>query len=218
MQSFTLDLSRLTVVPDRSKGSIVSAAPRSPRSSAERSIIKTALEFGKPFNSTLGAAIEVVGISEKALTVRVVPSPTVPMTSKRLGDLTVGFGLTGTGAIGPGLNVSGGIYGSTTPEFGLFATGGFVIGTPGASGGVELTFVFGTPSDFAGPFFSIQASVGTGAALGGSLLFSLPTTSSPSFAFMGFTINTTAGISAIPVSVSIEFSNTAIKPVLRPKK
>lgn len=104
--------------------------------------------------------MEVLQISEKPPAVKVVPSPTVPMTSKSR-DLTVGFGLTGTAAAVAGINLSGGVYGSTTLEFGVFGTAGFVIGIVyGASGGIELTFVFGTPVDFAGPFVSFQASVG----------------------------------------------------------
>ena len=97
MQNFTLDLSQLTVVPDASKGVPVTAGPRQPRSSTDRALIETALEFGKPFNPSLGGALEVLEISKKAPTVKIVPSPTVPMTSKS-SAFTMGVGITGTAA------------------------------------------------------------------------------------------------------------------------
>jgi hypothetical protein len=223
MQNLTLDLSQMTAVPDPSKGTVVTAGPRQKRSNVERAITETALEFGKPFNPGFGGALEVVGISKKAPTVTIVPSPTVAMASKRTGDLTMGVGLTGTAAMVAGLNLSGGVYGSTTPEFGVFATGGFVLGiVTGASGGVEYTFVFGTPTDFSGPFVSFQASVGpklfAGASVGASLLFS---PGPPGFmgrvplTFMGFAVNLTGGVGGLPVSFSVEWSVTTIKPLLK---
>jgi hypothetical protein len=223
MQNFTLDLSQLTVVPDASKGVPVTAGPRQPRSSTDRALIETALEFGKPFNPSLGGALEVLEISKKAPTVKIVPSPTVPMTSKS-SAFTMGVGITGTAAHVVGLNLAGGFYGSTTPEFGIFGTAGFVVGIiSGASGGVEYTFVFGTPTDFSGPFVSFQASVGpkifAGASVGGSLLFS-PGPPGPGglvpLTFMGFAINLTGGTpSVLPFSVTVEWSNTAIIPLLK---
>jgi hypothetical protein len=222
MQNFTLDLSQLAVVPDASRGVPVMAGPRQPRSSTERALIKTALEFGKPFNANFGGALEVLQISEKPPAVRVVPSPTVPMKSKSR-DLTVGLGFTGTSSIVAGFNLSVGFYGSTTPEFGLFGSAGFVIGIiSGVSGGGELTFVLGTPSDFAGPFVSFQASVGPkvflGASVGASLLFSpgppgaggrVPLT------FMGLAFNVTGGVSALPFSLSVEWSTTTTIPLIK---
>ncbi len=221
MQNFTLDLSQLTVVPDASKGALVIAGPRQPRSSTDRAVIKTALEFGKPFITNLGGALEVLQISEKPPAVTVVPSPTVPMMSKSR-NLTVGFGPTGTATFVAGFNISGGVYGSTTPEFGVFGTAGFVIGiTSGLSGGVELTFIFGTPVDFSGPFISFQASVGPklflGASVGGSLLFSPgpPVGGVVPLTFMGFAVNVTGGVGGLPFSVSVEWSITAIKPLIK---
>lgn len=222
MNNFTLDLSQLTVVPDASLGGRAVAGPRTPRSSADRAVIETALDFGKFFNPTFGPALEVLRVSKTPPTVRVVPSPTVPMTSKS-SDLTVGFGLTGTAAMVAGINLSGGLYGSTTLEFGVFGTAGFVVGIiSGASGGVELTFVFGTPRDFSGPFVSFQASVGpkvfAGASVGASLLFSpgppgaggrVPLT------FMGIAFNVTGGVSALPFSLSVEWSVTTTIPIIK---
>jgi len=222
MQNFTLDLSQMTVVPDPSKGTIVTAGPRQQRSSLQRSVIETALEFGKPFNPDLGGALDVLGISKKAPTVKVVPSSTVAMASKRTGDLTVGLGVTGTVAMAFGLSTTGGFYGSTTPEFGVFWGGGFVAGIiSGASVGPEVTFVIGTPADFAGPFVAFQASVGPVFktwSVGGSLLFSPGPPGSMGrvpLTFMGVAFNATVGISALPGSISVEWSITGTLPLLK---
>lgn len=222
MRNFTLDLSQLTVSPDASKGKAVYAAPRQRRSPLDRALIETALNVGKPLNPSFGGALETLQISAAPPTVRVVPSPTVSMASSSH-DLTVDFGLSGTAAMVAGMNLSGGVYGSTTPELGIFGTAGFVVGIiSGASGGVELTIVFGTPRDFSGTFISFQASVGikvpAGASVGASLLFSpgLPGRGGlVSLTFMGFALNLTGGVSALPASVAVEWSNTAVLPLLR---
>lgn len=217
-----LDLSQLTVHPDPSLGKLVSAGARTRRSPTERTMMKASLELAKPLNSSLASALEVIEISERPPTVTVVPSPTVPMASHTSFDLTAAVGLTGTAGWVAGLNTVGGVYGSTTLEFGVFGTAGFVIGVvAGAGGGIEYTLVFGTPRDFAGPFVCFQASVGPkifgGLAVGGSLLFSLgpATPTGRAMAFQGFTVNLTGGWSALPASVSVEWSNTWIKPLIK---
>ena len=74
--------------------------------------------------------------------------------------LTVAIGLSGFAAFVGGVSLAGGIYGSSTGEFGLFLTGGFMIGiVSGAGGGPELVFVFGTPSDFRGVFVTVNRPI-----------------------------------------------------------
>lgn len=223
MRHIQLDLSQLTVQPDPSRGKTVFAGPRAPRTPAQRSVIKTALELARPLDPTLGAALAVMDISESPPTVSVMPSPTVPMASRSAFAFTAAVGLTGTAGWVAGLNAEGGVYGSTTPEFGVFFTGGYVLGLwAGAGGGIEYTLIFGTPSEFAGPFFAVQASVGPtifgGLAIGGSVLFAIspPTPAGrTTLSFMGFTVNVTGGWSELPVSVSVEWSNTWIHPLLK---
>lgn len=218
-----VDLSQLTVRPDPSRGRMVYAPSMTPRNSTERAAIKASLELEKPLNEKMAAALDVLGISETPPAVSVIPSPVVPMASRHTFDLTCAVGQTGTAGWVLGANASGGIYASTTPEFGVFGSLGVVFGFfAGAGAGVEWTMIFGTPRDFAGPFICYQASVGPkifgGCAIGGSLLFSVVAPAAgkgSTLAFMGFTVNVTCGWSAFPVSVSIEYSNTWIHPLIK---
>ncbi|HEX6807436.1 MAG TPA: hypothetical protein VF118_05580 [Gemmatimonadaceae bacterium] len=144
------------------------------------------------------------------------------MASHHSHDLTVAFGPTGTAGWIAGFNASGGVYGSTTPEFGIFGSAGVVLGLfGGISGGGEWTFIFGTPSDFAGPFLCFQASVGPkifgGMSIGGSLLFSIKSSywGPTALTFMGFTANVTWGWSPLPGSITVEWSNTWVHPLIK---
>lgn len=218
-----LDLSQLTVSPDPSRGRMVSAPAMTPRTSTERAAMKASMELAKPLNARMGAALDVLGISETRPAVSVIPSPVVPMASRHSFDLTCALGETGTAGWVLGANASGGIYASTTPEFGVYGSVGVVFGMfAGIGAGLEWTMIFGTPSDFAGPFICFQASVGPkifgGCAIGGSLLFSVVAPAAgrgSTLAFMGFSVNVTCGWSALPVSVSIEYSNTWIHPLIK---
>ncbi len=167
-----LDLSQLTVSPDPSRGRMVSAPAMTPRTSTERAAMKASMELEKPLNAKMGAALDVLGISETRPAVSVIPSPVVPMASRHSFDLTCALGETGTAGWVLGANASGGIYASTTPEFGVYGSVGVVFGMfAGIGAGLEWTMIFGTPSDFAGPFICFQASVGPkifgGCAIGG---------------------------------------------------
>src|SRR5229473_3156974 len=136
MNQFTLDLQQLTVA------------------------------VGKPFNSDLGGIQEVEDIGARPPGVTIHPSPTVPLLrGGGKSGLTVALGLSGFVALVGGVSLAGGVYGSTTREFGVFGTGV----------GPELTFIFGTPSDFSGVFVAVAASVTAIPpyfSVGGSVIFS----------------------------------------------
>jgi hypothetical protein len=221
LTQFNLDLSQLAVA-DGGKGSQISAGNLTPVSSTQRDLIKGACVLGKSLNSTLGGFADVADVSITPPSVVVVPSPTIPLFGVSTSpSLTIALGATGSVAMVAGIVGSGGIYGSTTGEFGIFGTAGFFIGVAsGSSVGGELSFIFGAPSDFSGPFISIVASVApTGGlvSVGGSLIFAPgPVTASGtvSLIFMGFSLTLSAGISALPFSAAIEWSDTAIVPVI----
>jgi len=222
MKEFTLDLQRMTVV-DPNKGIPVLPGPRRAVSSTDRDLIDGALGFGKPFNPGLGGAQEVVGVSKSPPTVIVRPSPTVPMFSRggKTG-LTVALGVTLSAGLVGGVSLAAGVYGSTTREFGVFGTGGFVVGVvSGGALGNELTFIFGGPGDFSGVFVAIAASISFPIPVfsgGASLIFS-PGPMTPggfvSLVFMGFSFRASVGFSALPFSATIEWTNTAIKPLIK---
>jgi hypothetical protein len=223
MKQFNLDLSKLLVV-DLNKKLTVSNGIRKAVPYSERQIIKSALQLGKPFSPELGGLLEVVEISEHPPSVVVTPSPGAPFISSGVKQmLTVGLGISGWVGFVVGGTAGAGIYGSSTGEFGFYATGGITAGiASGASVGPELDFIFGSPADFAGPFIGFAASVaiwyGGKVGPGGVILFSPgPTTSGGlvSLLFVGFGVRLTAGVSALPFSAQIEWTSTVTKPVIR---
>jgi hypothetical protein len=139
MKQFTLDLGQLTVA-DLSTGAPVSDGPRRALPSSERDIIRKALDFGKSFDSDLGSLEEVADISQGSTSVTVRPSPIVPIIGRGgKSDVTLSIGLTGFAAFVGGVSLQGGFYGSTTGEFGVFGTGGFMLGiVSGAGAGLHL--------------------------------------------------------------------------------
>ena len=136
-------------------------------------------------------------------------------------QLTVAGALTVSAFAAVGVVGSGGVYGSTTREVGVFLSGGGGIFTNyGVSGGAEYTFIFGTPADFSGPYFGVGVSVSgpPPIGVGGTLLFSpsMPPTLPITLTLMGFSVAVTVGTpSPIPVTVSAVVTDTKIWPVLR---
>jgi hypothetical protein len=222
LRHLSLDLSQLTVRPDPKLGTVVRPGPRRRKNSVERAAMLAAMEVAKPFRPRLGGPLEVLEFSLHPPTISVVTSPTVAIAASASPDLTLALGWMGSAGWIAEVAAEGGVYGSTTLEFGVFDTLGFVLGlATGVSVGVEYTLVFGPPSDFAGLFIAFQASIGPkelgGLAIGGSLLFAVgpPTAAGPSLTFKGLTLNGTFGWSALPVSLSVEWSNTRLKPLIK---
>lgn len=226
MQSFRADFRQL----DRLEGAVLprptpvrSAPGRRVLPQGERAALVSALEFGKTFSPALGSLLEIVnvGVSPPALTVLRPLLMPVGFALSKSTNLTIAGALTVSAFAGVGVVGSGGIYGSTTREIGVFLTGGGGIFTNlGLSGGGEYTFILGTPADFAGPYLGVGVSVSgpPPIGVGGMLLFSptLPLTIPITLTLMGFSVSVTVNTpSPIPVTVTAEVTNTKIWPVLR---
>lgn len=223
LRHLTIDLSQLTVQPDPKLGTLVRAGPQTRKTSIERAAMKAAFELARPLNHRLDAALEVLELSTHPPTVSMVPSRAVAIAAHALPIVTVAVGLGGSIGYVAELAGEGGVYGSTTLEFGLFSTLGFIMGVAaGVAVGADYTLVFGPPSDFAGIFVAFQASVSVTAlgplSVGGSLLFAVgpptPTGSAP-LTFKGISLTGMAGLSPLPASLSIEWSNTTLKPLVK---
>ena len=226
MQSFKADFTQLALLdgdalprptPARS------APPRRVLPQGERDALVSALEVGKTFSPMLSQVLEIVNIGIKRPAVTVLRPPKMPVHFEfsKSSQLTVAGALTVSAFAGIGVVGSGGVYGSTTREVGVFLTGGGGIFTNfGLSGGGEYTFILGTPADFAGPYFSVGVSVSgpPPIGVGGNLLFSpsTPLTVPITLTLMGFSVSVTVNTpSPIPVTVTAEVTNTKIWPVLR---
>jgi hypothetical protein len=226
MQNFRADFRQL----DRLEGAFLPrptpvrpAPPRRALPPGEREALMSALEFGKMFSPGLGSLLELVKFGAKPPALSVLRPLAMPVgfALSKSTNLTIAEALTASAFAGLGAVVSGGIYGSTTREIGVFATGGGGLFTNfGLSAGGEYTYVLGTPADFAGPYFGIGVGVSgpPPIGVGGMLLFSptLPPTIPIMLTLMGFSVSVTINTpSPIPVTVTAEVTNTKIWPVLR---
>ena len=137
----------------------------------------------------------------------------VGLTPSSSGKFTMAVGLQGAAFAVIGATASAGVYGSTSPELGVFfSLGGGWWTNVGLSAGISLTFIFGPPADLNGVSWGIGCDsrwwVGS---VGGLLLFS-----PPPFRFLGFSVGLSAGPSMIPAfDVTVQVSNTFVTPILQ---
>jgi hypothetical protein len=229
MESFRGDFRDLDNLNIGQQGiQLVGGAPaRRALGSAERSALKAAAEFAKFFTPSANLPLEVIQVAERPPIVSLLRPLKVPLgrtsASSRILTVALGFNVEifglPAGIIPVGAAVQPGIYGSTTLEFGVFISGSLgVFLNLGISAGPCLTFIFGPPSDLVAASVVISASInipgvsvaGFGVAGGAALLFS----ASP-FRFLGVAFSITAGVAALPVTISLQASSTAIKPLLK---
>src|ERR1017187_925566 len=226
MQSFKADFSQLAFLDGESlpkPAPVRSAPPRRRLPQGERDALVSALDVGKIISPSLGSLLEIlkVGITPPSISLSRPTAMPVHFAISKSSQLTVAGALTVSAFAAVGVVGSGGVYGSTTGEVGVFLSGGGGIFTNyGVSGGGEYTFIFGTPADFAGPYFGVGVSVSgpSPIGVGGTLLFSpsMPPTPPITLTLMGFSVAVTVGTpSPIPVTVSAVVTDTKIWPVLR---
>ncbi|MEO6603436.1 MAG: hypothetical protein ABIQ16_26370 [Polyangiaceae bacterium] len=193
---------------------------RSRATTPESQGVKASLDLAVKFQPDLGFLREPFNVVTSPPSVTVLRPATVPMglsgaisTSSTSSNITLATGLNidAFAVIGPVLQ--GGIYGSTTPELGVFGSvGGGWWTNVGVGIGPVITLIFGPPSDLEGVAFGIGCDarfmVGS---LGGLLLFS-----PPPFRFLGIAVGLAVGPTAIPgFDVTVQVTKTFIRPLLR---
>ena len=168
------------------------------------------------FSSQASLLKEPISVSETKPTIAVTMPSTVPvgLTPKpSVTDITLAVGLNVDVFAVIGVVGSAGLYGSTTPELGVFASvGGGWWTNVGVGAGPVIELIFGTPSDLSGVSWGIGCDVRfmTG-AIGGLLLFS-----PPPFRFLGIAVSLAVGPTAIPAfDVTVQVTNTFTKPLLK---
>jgi hypothetical protein len=195
--------------------------------SVETSALKAALQVGSTFGLSplLSTAQEIVNIASPPKVTTSILKPVKKLISSTVAiNFSTSSELTGAIAFASSLAAvatavgSFGIYGSTTKEVGFFSSigAGITFNTPGASVGGEFTLILGTPTDFAGPYFGIAFSAGTGTSVGVTLLFSPAVGGTPPLilTLMGLAVNVSATTpTKLPLSVTIEVTNTQITGV-----
>jgi hypothetical protein len=218
MQHVNFDLSQLDNLDIANQGFSLSGSPGARTASPlQEAAIRAALKVAP--GSTAGMMREAISIDDSPPPLSITPPTKVLVGSASTSPgttpsaFTMGVGVEVSAFAVVGVTGGAGIYGSTTPELGLYATGGGGWWTNvGYSGGVTLTFILGAPADFAGVSWGIGADVRFMAgSFGGMLLFS-----PPPFRFLGIAVSLAAGPSAIPaLDVTIQVSDTVTKPILK---
>jgi hypothetical protein len=184
-------------------------------SSTERGLLKQATSLAAELDPGTGFVREPIKIATHAPAITVLPPSKVPigMAARGKTDFTLATGLNvdAFAVIGPVLQA--GIYGSTTPELGVFlSVGGGWWTNVGVAIGPVITAIFGPPSDLAGVAFGIGCDVRfMVGSIGGLILFS-----APPFRFLGFAIGLAVGPTAIPsFDVTVQVTNTFTRPLLK---
>lgn len=193
-------------------------SPRQPAGTVQRAALSAAATAGARVSPTLRPIKEIVDIADA---MRRIPVSFIggrgpmfaPPTS--LSTITIGCGLSSSAYVIAGVSFGAGIYGSNSPELGLYTSGGGGAWTNvGISSGVQYTYVFGPPASFGGMGWSVGGGVdipGVGLGISVALLFSA---SGPPYTFLGYSFGVSAGLTALPAEVSFQVSNTALLPVI----
>jgi hypothetical protein len=217
MKSVKADLRDIDKLNIQAQGSALVPIPaRRTLNTADKTALKGAITVGSIFSPQAGLLNEPIGVSETKPTISVTMPSTVPvgLTPKSsVTDITLAVGLSVSAFAVIGVTGSAGLYGSTTPELGVFASvGGGWWTNVGAGVGPVVTLIFGTPSDLSGVSWGIGCDAKFMAgSIGGLLLFS-----PPPFRFLGIAVSLSVGPSAIPAfDVTVQVSNTFTKPLLK---
>lgn len=219
MDRLRVDVSRIVRLDvQRLKKPLKSAGPpRQKAGTIERAALTAAATAGARLSPTFRPFKEIVDIADA---MRRIPVSLIggsgPMFAPppSLSTITVGCGVSTSAFVIAGVSFGAGLYGSNSPELGLYTSGGGGAWTNvGISGGFQYTYVFGPPSSFGGMGWSVGGGVdipGVGIGISVALLFGA---SGPPYTFLGYSFGVSAGLSVLPAEFSFQVSNTALIPI-----
>lgn len=194
------------------------APPRRAFGSFERPAVELAVDSAAKVSSLGKLLKEIKDLGSKAAAIPVrfsgLKGPMIKPPSTGISLLTVGAGLSASAFAGLGVTAGTGVYGSNSPEFGVYVSaGGGYWSNAGASGGLQLTFIFGPPSSLAGVAWGVGIDLGipgSPVGVGAMAYFSF---SGPPFEFLGVSWGGSAGVSALPCDVTVQISETKLLPI-----
>ncbi len=217
MKSVKADLRDLDKLDIQKQGKALTPIPaRKVLTAAEKTALKGAVSVGGLFSNSVKLLNEPIGVSDTKPSLSITMPSKVPvgLAAKPLvSDVTLAVGMSASAFAVLGVTGSFGLYGSSTPELGLFSSiGGGWWTNVGVSVGPQITLIFGPPSDLAGVSWGIGCDCKFMAgSIGGLLLFS-----PPPFKFLGISVSLSVGPSAIPAfDVTMQVSATNILPIAK---
>lgn len=188
--------------------------PRRQAGTIEKPVISAAVSAASSVSNTAKILKEIVDLADLAKTVPVtLVGGSGPMVTgpKSISQVTIGAGSSVSAFATVGVSFGAGLYASNSPELGIYTSAGGGIWTnAGASGSLQLTYVFGPPSSFAGLSWGVGVDCdvpGVGIGLSAMVLFGA---SGPPYEFLGWCFGVGAGVSVLPVDFTFQVSSTKL--------
>jgi len=215
VKNITIDLRDVDNIDIQGRGRLLGGAPpRRKLGGAEKTALGAAIDLWKLFFPQAEMFRDPMIISDTPPSVSIRKPSRVPVgvTPRPKDEVTLALGMATTAFAVVGVSVSGGVYGSTNGELGVYTGGSVGVWTNvGASVGPQYTMIFGPPSDFAGVSWGVGCDLGAGiVGVGGMLLFTLPP-----YRCLGFSVSLAIGPTSLPYDVTVQAGITTTKPVLR---
>jgi hypothetical protein len=198
---------------------LAAASARKRLTDPEANVVTSVASFASALGLPVGDLVkELARISKSPPAITVLPPKTVKLAFPgSLSTLTFAIGGNAEAFGIFGATFQTGVYASNSPEFGIFTSVGTGVFTNvGVSAGLALTVVVGPPSAFGGIATGIACDVNIPGfanvvGAGGMMLFS----AAPAFNFLGWSFSLSAGVSALPVTFSVQVSATSLRPILK---
>lgn len=218
MDRIRVDYSRIVRLDIQGHGRRISGGPpKRPAGTIEQTAITTGLSAASHISSTAALMKEATELAEAA---RRIPISFFGGRGPMFGPppsssvITVGVGTSIAAFEIVGVTAGAGIYGSNSPEIGLYTSmGGGYWTNVGVSGGVQLTYVLGPPSAFGGMSWAVGVDCdvpGVGIGISAAVIFAA---SGPPYQFLGWSVGVGAGVSVLPVDFTFQVSNTKLIPL-----
>jgi hypothetical protein len=190
----------------------------SPKKGPEVEVLKKTLSSGGSSSNNSSFLSKPIEVATKKTKVSWLPSPD-EIANSSSGIFTAAIGLGGSAGAGFGPLKGGGVYGSDSGEIGLYGTsnGWILMANVGASVGVQFTLMKGAPNVyFAGDALGFAIDIGPPSKIvsgGGILYVDVVKYLAGQFCPCGIGFNISVGWSLIPVTFSVQYSYTNMKPL-----
>ncbi|MCC6129771.1 MAG: hypothetical protein IT186_07560 [Acidobacteria bacterium] len=166
MKNITIDLRDVDNIDIQGRGRVLGGSPpRRKLGLVEKKALGAAMDLWKVFypQASLFRDPMIISDTPPSLTIKKPSKVPVGMTPRTKEEATLALGMTTTAFAVVGVSVSGGVYGSTNGELGVYTGGSVGLWTNvGVSMGPQYTFIFGPPSDFAGVSWGVGCDIGVG--------------------------------------------------------
>jgi hypothetical protein len=189
-----------------------------PKRGVKAEALKSTLSAGAKTSKKMAFLSKPLSLAGKQTRISWLPSRE-QINNANPGLFTAAAGVGGSvGAYG-GVLGGGGIYGSDSGEFGIYGTvGTLVMSNIGFSTGGQFTLMLGAPNlYFAGQALGFAVDIGFPGKVisaGGIVYFDLARYLKKDLYVCGVGFNISSGFSVLPVTLSMQYSYTGLKPLL----